>query len=643
MKLKTNLFLWLFPAIAIPMAGFVLIAMAQSEKVYLQDINREIFSSLNGIAVALNRRLLIEQDLIRGLSSVPAVREFIPVLEQLETGRLHPEYIEKTESINRFLEIFQSVRTSLNAVRILDSAGNVLVKVRSGKRIPAMLEVLGDLPYIEQEPGDEVFRQALEELNPASPGVIVLPDDYYNGSGFVGDIPVMNTIIPLRHHARIVGYFTVDAPLLQVNQILNVAQRPYNSELFIAEQNLSLPGRDSLMLYDDRTGITLTSGYTETVAQQSRQSSLSRNLFGGGAGIADAPDGSSLIYYHEMMPYPDSLTSWIIGFRINRDAIDAPFFKRDIVVLAGGAIALLVSLLLAQIGALQIAAPVRKLTGNLASYARRREAMPAQIQGPDELREAGEAFNKMVHNLEAAEKQRDSAELAMLRSAKLASLGQMAAGIGHEINNPLGNILSLTKLVERRLQESDEGIRQDVRGIREEAERVSRIVKAILNFGRQSQPVRECIDVRPWVHDTLGLINTVAVERNINVIAEIDGDSVIEGDRDLLQQALINLLLNALQAGPVGSTIKVKVMQSGSELRLTVRDQGPGIAPEVSGNVFDPFFTTKPEGQGSGLGLSISLGIVQHHGGTLEVGNHPDGGVIATIILPAGVDAEPGD
>ena len=109
----------------------------------------------------------------------------------------------------------------------------------------------------------------------------------------------------------------------------------------------------------------------------------------------------------------------------------------------------------------------------------------------------------------------------MLQSAKLASIGQMAAGIGHEINNPLSNILSLTKLVERRLSGSDEVVRQDVRAIREEAERVSRIVNAILNFGRQSQPVRARFDAGPWLHETLELVETEAAKRHVTLQADI--------------------------------------------------------------------------------------------------------------------------
>jgi two-component system NtrC family sensor kinase len=306
------------------------------------------------------------------------------------------------------------------------------------------------------------------------------------------------------------------------------------------------------------------------------------------------------------------------------------------VILYGVAVALLLSLLLAQAGAVQIAAPIRTLAASLASYKRGIAARPITVQGPDELRQAGEAFNLMVSNIEAAEKERDAAEFAMLQSAKLASIGQMAAGIGHEINNPLSNILSLTKLVERQLSGADAVVTQDVRAIREEAERVSRIVNAILNFGRQSDPVRTRFEVRAWLLETLELVEAEAAKRHISVQSEIGDDTLLEGDRDLLQQTLVNLLLNALYASPEGATVRLVSSVAGDRLTVSIADAGPGIAAEVAANVFDPFFTTKPEGEGSGLGLSISLGIVQHHNGTLELNNNPQGGLTATITLPLG-------
>ena len=636
MKLKTNLFFWIFPALAVPMAGLVLLTMAHNEKLFRQDIDRVIYSSLNSIAVALNNRLHVEQDIIQGLANVPVVRQYIPVLAQLDAGRPAPGYAERTEQLNRYLETFQSVRLSLNTVRVLDAAGNTLVMVRSGRRIPAQLETLAEIPYVEEAPDDEAFLQVLRDIGPRNVGTVVLPEGYYNGSGLYGYVPVMNTVTPLVHRDKVVGYFTIDAPVPQLNRILDVAQRPYNGELVIVEQDAMEPGREGLVLYDDREDISLLSAYADATDREVMSSRFAEIAYSSPTGIVEDPDGSSRIYYLEMMPYPGSLTTWVIGLRVNLDAVVAPFFQRNIVILYGVAVALLVSLLLAQAGAVQIASPIRKLAAGMASYKHGVAARPIKVQGPDEMRQAGEAFNLMVSNLEAAEKERDAAEFAMLQSAKLASIGQMAAGIGHEINNPLSNILSLTKLVERRLSGPDEVVRQDVRAIREEAERVSRIVNAILNFGRQSHPVRTRFEAGAWLFETLELVEAEAARRHVTVQSDIGDDTILEGDRDLLQQTLVNLLLNALYASPEGGSVTLVSRISGDRLTVSVADEGPGIAPEVAGNVFDPFFTTKPEGEGSGLGLSISLGIVQHHNGTLELHNNPDGGVTATITLPLG-------
>jgi two-component system NtrC family sensor kinase len=634
MKLKNNLFLWIFPAVAIPMAGLVLFSMAHNEKILRRDIDREIFSSLNSIAAALNSRLHVEQDLLEGLVNVPAVREFVPVLASLDRGIMDPAYPARAENLNRFLEVFQSVRLSLNTVRILDTNGNTHIMVRSGHRVPALLETLGDVPYVEEAPDDEEFRRALGDIAPGSIGVIMLPELYYASSGLVGNVPVLNMITPLVYQNKVAGYFTIDAPVPQINRILDVAQRPYGGEVVISELDSTVPGRNGLVLYDDRAGLDLASSYAEVAGQQPPASLYTDAAYSSTTGVVDDPDGSSVIYYQEIFPYPGSLAVWVIGLRVDLDSAVASFFSRNVFLLSAVLIALLVSLLLAQAGAVRIALPIRKLVAGMAAYRYGSAAGPIEVQGPDELRQAGEAFNSMVHNLEAAEQEREKAEFAMLQSAKLASIGQMAAGIGHEINNPLSNILSLTKLVERRLRDTDEVVIQDVRAIREEAERVSRIVTAILNFGRQSHPVRTRFDIRPWLLETLELVDVEAAKRHVAVTAEIDSDGVLEGDRDLLQQALVNLLLNALYVSSESGTVKLVSSVSQNCLRLSVTDRGPGIAPEVAGNVFDPFFTTKPEGEGSGLGLSISLGIVQHHNGTLKLSNNPDGGVTATITLP---------
>jgi two-component system NtrC family sensor kinase len=221
----------------------------------------------------------------------------------------------------------------------------------------------------------------------------------------------------------------------------------------------------------------------------------------------------------------------------------------------------------------------------------------------------------------------------MMQSAKLVSIGQMAAGIGHEINNPLGNILSLTKLIEREIPEDETRLRKDVQKVRDEADRVSRIVKGILNFARQVPPEKIRFEVKPWLQETIDLVQKDIASNDVSINLNANDGILLDGDRDLLQQAMINLINNAIYASPENSEITVSAMVGDSVLQLIVEDRGSGIAAKQMDNIFDPFFTTKPIGHGSGLGLSICLGIVERHNGTLELVNRKDGGVRAIISL----------
>ncbi|MCP4452008.1 MAG: HAMP domain-containing histidine kinase, partial [Planctomycetes bacterium] len=207
------------------------------------------------------------------------------------------------------------------------------------------------------------------------------------------------------------------------------------------------------------------------------------------------------------------------------------------------------------------------------------------VGGTKELRKAGEAFNYMTRKLHRIEQERDQAQKGMVQSAKLASVGQMAAGIGHEINNPLGNILSLTKLMERELPEGEKRLREDVKKVREEADRVSRIVRGILNFARQVPLDKTRIKVKPWLEETVALVQAEATKRNVSIRLVANEGLMLDGDRDMLQQTMINLLNNAIHASPSGSEIRVLAMAGDSVLHLVVEDNGSGISPKQMGNI----------------------------------------------------------
>ena len=170
--------------------------------------------------------------------------------------------------------------------------------------------------------------------------------------------------------------------------------------------------------------------------------------------------------------------------------------------------------------------------------------------------------------------------------------------------------------------------------IREEAERASRIIRGLLNFSRQVPTNPIIFDFNDWIEQSVELIQHTADTQQVTFCSQLSTSVAIHGDRDMLQQALVNLLINAVQAAPRGTQIEIATTVTESEANICIHDLGPGIDAAAAQHLFDPFYTTKPEGEGTGLGLSICLGIVQNHGGELTLENAPDGGAIACMALP---------
>ncbi|MDQ1362731.1 MAG: two-component system, NtrC family, sensor kinase, partial [Pseudomonadota bacterium] len=253
----------------------------------------------------------------------------------------------------------------------------------------------------------------------------------------------------------------------------------------------------------------------------------------------------------------------------------------------------------------------------------------------EELLQLEQSFKYLAKTLKASEKQRDQAQSMMLQQAKLASIGEMAAGIGHEINNPLNNILSYVKLIERDLPESDTQLRHDLEGLRDEALRAGRIVKGVLNFARQLPLEFSRFDLKQWLQDCIELVASEARKRYVSVKIMRVPQMELSGDRNQLQQVMVNLLMNAIQASDPQDVVEIFATRlDRKQVRIIVSDQGKGIDEKNRAKIFDPFFTTKAIGEGSGLGLSISLGIVQYHNGLLTLENNHKGGVDAIITLP---------
>lgn len=223
----------------------------------------------------------------------------------------------------------------------------------------------------------------------------------------------------------------------------------------------------------------------------------------------------------------------------------------------------------------------------------------------------------------------------MEQAERLASLGKLAAGVAHEINNPLGGIMALTALSLEDIK-PDAPDRENLEEVLRQSERCRDIVRGLLEFSRESEANIELVDLNKVLQDTLALLERQALFFNINVVRNLDANlPPVMADRSQLQQLFMNILMNAVQAMNEKGTVTLNTRPDGSEhVEVAITDTGCGIPADKIDRIFDPFYTTKPADQGTGLGLSIAYGIVTRHGGTISVDSEAGRGSTFSIRLP---------
>jgi signal transduction histidine kinase len=242
-----------------------------------------------------------------------------------------------------------------------------------------------------------------------------------------------------------------------------------------------------------------------------------------------------------------------------------------------------------------------------------------------------------VAELTGANRALAEARASLVRSEKLATVGRLAAGIAHEVGNPLGAVAGYAELARARLpRDADPQVREALERIATAADRIDRIVRDLLDFARPSP-----LEVRPValgsaVEAAERLASVQARFREVQVARDLPADlPPVLGDERHLSQVVLNLLLNAGDAMKGRGRVEVRVRRSGDQVQLSVTDTGPGIPAEDLPRVFDPFFTTKEPGQGSGLGLAICHSIVESMGGSIDAASPPGGGATFVVRLRA--------
>ena len=249
---------------------------------------------------------------------------------------------------------------------------------------------------------------------------------------------------------------------------------------------------------------------------------------------------------------------------------------------------------------------------------------------------------QLVARLAAEDEKRVRTEAQLAHSARLVSLGRMAAGVAHEINNPLAVIGELAGLMEDLIDQDfveasqhGELFNENVRKIQRHVDRTREITHRLLGFARRMEPQHDNVNVNEVTREALSFIESEAAFRQIELVQELDRDlPIIKSDQSQLQQVILNLVNNALDASSPGGRVVVKTWADSKSVMVQVEDDGSGIPEELKERIFDPFFTTKGPGEGSGLGLSICYTITKGLGGSLTFDSEEGKGTVFRVRLP---------
>lgn len=257
-----------------------------------------------------------------------------------------------------------------------------------------------------------------------------------------------------------------------------------------------------------------------------------------------------------------------------------------------------------------------------------------------ERKRTDEHIRTLLSEAEARERQLVEKQAQLVQAAKLASIGELATGIAHEINNPLNNITLFVGNAIDRLDPmgAHEAIVSNLRKAEDQVRRAEAIINHLRTFGRLSSPHREPISINDVIQSAVSFVAEVLRVRSISVQLDFSPEEpIVPGNRIQLEQVFVNLLTNARDAleGAERKAISIRTRMAGTMVKVIVGDTGSGIPSELLPRIFDPFFTTKPSGRGTGLGLSISYGILKEHHGEIEVDSRIGEGTTFIISLPA--------
>ena len=626
-------------ALAIPsLLIFTVLTLGATANILRSNSTRQIEELAEKSVQNLEDLVQGSQKTLRAITATQVVRDYLQ-LRSNSGPTPWPQVLKRLEE--NFLN-FQQLDPKIQAIRLLDENGNVLVKVREGKVIERQGKPLAELNVspVESLKNRDFFvgTMALEKdriwISNMERGKVE-GEEYWCP-------PMVRFSTPLfladgrRAGALIINVWGETAGT-QINRLIS----PQEGSAFMVERNLENMSRNGIYLFhqDSSCEFGNQTGSRITVFQEYPRDIVARWM-SSPQGVSFSPQTGDILSHQFYSPYGDDRHGWVIVVNAHSDFFLAPLATVKQRILLSTAVVLLLTGIAATFFARTLTRPLQLVIDGTRQLGRDLRYR-INTGSSDEVAFLAGEINRMADTLQANIEEQSRIEQQICSTEKLASVGEMAAGLAHELNTPLGNIQALASLAGKEVARGEadvEALRQDLADIAEQTGKCSRIISGLLSFARQQQPDLGLHDVNRILEEALSLVRMRQEKLDIAVnFAEDSALPYVRVDGNLIRQVFVNLLLNAFDAMPEGGKVAISCTEEEQRVAIRVADCGIGIPAENLRRIFDPFFTTKEVGKGTGLGLSVSYGIVQSQGGTIEVESTPGSGTTFTVKLPKGV------
>lgn len=621
--------------VAVPaLLTFSVLLIATTAHILEQNATRQVSTLAARSAVGLGELVDRSRTSLLTMVTTPELQEYLAALHQQDRPRLERALRELERS---FLG-WQKLDTTLQAIRLIDPQGNVLIKVKEAKLIKASgpLRTPYNLPSVHSVAGRTFFRDAL-----SLPAGKVLTSNLERGQVEEEELfcPAMvRFATPLSvPDGKRAGVLLINVWGEQAGQLINRLIDASEGNAFLVERNPNNTPRNGIYLFhrDETCQFGDQTGSRRTVFDD-YPSQITAAWMGSDNGVTRDPRSNDLLAHHFYSPYGTTDRGWVVVVNARKDFFLGPLTTIGRLSTLWAVIVILIATAVSFFFARSLTHPIQQVVEGVRRMGKR-PTERISTSSSDEIEFLAGEINRMADAIQHNAEERAKVEEQIRNTEKLASVGEMAAGLAHELNTPLGNIKALALLTRKGIEQDHCDRPQliaDMDDIADQAAKCSGIIGGLLSFARRSEGNPALHDPAVLVLEALALVRIRADKaRTSLIVTPHTVTPPLFADGDQLRQVIVNLLLNAIDAAPGGS-VTVAVRHVAEQLEISVQDNGCGIPAEQLDKIFDPFFTTKQIGQGTGLGLSVSYGIINNLGGSIAVSSTPGESSMFTVTLP---------